>query len=82
MRYVSAFGRFWYDFVVGDDWRIAAGVALLVVVAAAAVAAGASATPVAVAVAVGTALLAAAGTIRSGIRLTRSAAAPASRDPR
>ena len=19
-------GRFWYDFVVGDDWRIAAGV--------------------------------------------------------
>ncbi len=21
------FGAFWYDFVVGDDWRIAAGVA-------------------------------------------------------
>jgi hypothetical protein len=20
------FGRFWYDFVIGDDWRIAAGV--------------------------------------------------------
>jgi hypothetical protein len=21
-----AFGRFWYDFVIGDDWTIAAGV--------------------------------------------------------
>lgn len=27
MRYVRRFFRFWYDFVVGDDWRIAAGVA-------------------------------------------------------
>jgi curli biogenesis system outer membrane secretion channel CsgG len=27
MRYASGFCRFWYDFVVGDDWRIAAGVA-------------------------------------------------------
>ena len=27
MRYVKAFGRFWYDFIVGEDWRIAAGVA-------------------------------------------------------
>jgi hypothetical protein len=26
MRFVSAFGRFWWDFVVGDDWRIAVGV--------------------------------------------------------
>jgi ABC-type methionine transport system permease subunit len=24
---VRAFGRFWFDFIVGDDWRIAAGVA-------------------------------------------------------
>ena len=23
---LRAFGRFWYDFVVGDDWTIAAGV--------------------------------------------------------
>ena len=22
------FGRFWWDFVVGDDWRVAVGVAL------------------------------------------------------
>ena len=26
MRYVRGFARFWFDFVVGDDWRIAAGV--------------------------------------------------------
>ena len=23
---MRAFGRFWWDFIVGDDWRIAAGV--------------------------------------------------------
>jgi hypothetical protein len=22
------FGRFWWDFIVGDDWRVAVGVAL------------------------------------------------------
>ena len=22
------FGRFWWDFIVGDDWRVAAGIAL------------------------------------------------------
>lgn len=27
MRYVVAFGRFWWDFVVGDDWRVAVGLA-------------------------------------------------------
>ena len=26
MRFVAGFARFWWDFVVGDDWRIAAGV--------------------------------------------------------
>ena len=29
---VSAFGAFWYDFIVGDDWRVAAGVAVALVV--------------------------------------------------
>ena len=24
MRRIEAFGRFWWDFVVGDDWRVAA----------------------------------------------------------
>jgi hypothetical protein len=27
MRYVAAFVRFWWNFVVGDDWRVAAGLA-------------------------------------------------------
>ena len=27
MRYVRSFGRFWWNFIVGDDWRVAAGVA-------------------------------------------------------
>jgi hypothetical protein len=25
MRYLRSFGRFWWDFIVGDDWRLAAG---------------------------------------------------------
>jgi hypothetical protein len=25
MSYVKSFGRFWWDFIVGDDWRVAAG---------------------------------------------------------
>lgn len=26
MRYLGAFLRFWYDFIIGDDWVIAVGV--------------------------------------------------------
>ena len=26
MRFATAFLRFWWDFVIGEDWRIAAGV--------------------------------------------------------
>lgn len=25
---VRAFGAFWYDFIVGDDWRVALGVVI------------------------------------------------------
>lgn len=25
-RRLRAFGHFWYDFVIGDDWRVAAAV--------------------------------------------------------
>ncbi len=28
---LRAFGVFWYDFVVGDDWRVAVGVLLALV---------------------------------------------------
>ncbi len=38
-----AFGRFWWDFVVGEDWRASAGVALSIGVTAAIVAAGVNA---------------------------------------
>ena len=29
MRYLTGFLRFWYDFIVGDDWIVAAGVIAL-----------------------------------------------------
>jgi hypothetical protein len=29
MRVVAAFARFWWDFIVGDDWRIAVGVVVV-----------------------------------------------------
>lgn len=28
MSYIRSFAAFWWDFIVGDDWRVAAGVAL------------------------------------------------------
>jgi hypothetical protein len=30
MRVLGAFLRFWYDFIVGDDWTVAAGVVVAV----------------------------------------------------
>jgi len=30
MSAIRRFGRFWYDFIVGDDWTIAAWVLLIV----------------------------------------------------
>jgi hypothetical protein len=26
MRFIRSFGGFWWNFIVGDDWRVAAGV--------------------------------------------------------
>ena len=31
---MRAFGQFWWEFVIGDDWRIAAGVATVLATAA------------------------------------------------
>jgi hypothetical protein len=28
VKFLKAFGQFWYDFIIGDDWKIAAGVVL------------------------------------------------------
>jgi drug/metabolite transporter superfamily protein YnfA len=36
MRFLKAFGEFWYDFIIGDDWKIAAAVVLAVAVLVAA----------------------------------------------
>jgi hypothetical protein len=30
VSHLRTFGRFWWDFVVGDDWRVAAGIAVAV----------------------------------------------------
>ena len=43
MRRLRAFGAFWYDFVIGDDWRGAAVVAAAIAAPAALVAAGVNA---------------------------------------
>jgi hypothetical protein len=29
IRILKAFGQFWYDFIVGDDWKIAAAVVIV-----------------------------------------------------
>lgn len=28
MKYLIAFAKFWYDFIIGDDWKIAVSVVL------------------------------------------------------
>jgi hypothetical protein len=28
VKYLRSFGRFWWNFIVGDDWRTALGVAV------------------------------------------------------
>jgi hypothetical protein len=40
VRALRRFGTFWWDFVVGDDWRIAVGVVASLGVSAALVATG------------------------------------------
>ncbi|HEY7293573.1 MAG TPA: hypothetical protein VH916_00975 [Dehalococcoidia bacterium] len=34
MRYASAFFHFWYDFLIGDEWRIAAGIVIVLLLTA------------------------------------------------
>jgi len=40
MARLGAIGRFWWEFVVGEDWRASAGVAVAVAAVAAVAAAG------------------------------------------
>jgi hypothetical protein len=48
-RFVRGFGRFWYDFIVGDDPKIAVGVAVVLVLGAALVGVAGATGPVLVA---------------------------------
>ena len=67
MRVVAGFARFWWDFVIGDDWRIAAGVAVVLAAAALLVSqTSASHGLVAVLAAVGVAVVAAGAIVSSG----------------
>jgi hypothetical protein len=40
---LASFGRFWWDFVIGDDWLAAVGIALAIGVTAAVAAGGVTA---------------------------------------
>jgi len=40
MKHLKAFGLFWWDFVVGDDWRAAVGILVAIALTAGLVAAG------------------------------------------
>ena len=69
MRFVKGFGRFWWDFIVGDDWRIAAGV--VVVLAAGALLVANTSAPdglVAAVVAVGIVVVAIGSIAASALR--------------
>jgi len=43
MTRLGAFVRFWYDFIIGDDWRVAVGVGAGIALTAALSSAGLSA---------------------------------------
>ena len=45
MRFIKGFGQFWYDFIIGDDWKIAAAVVLVLAAGGVAVVAGAAHSP-------------------------------------
>jgi hypothetical protein len=34
VRFVRGFGQFWYDFIIGDDWKIAAAIVTTILVGA------------------------------------------------
>jgi hypothetical protein len=65
MRFVAGFMRFWWDFIVGDDWRIAAGVVVVLGVGALLVAGGDASDPLVAAVTAAGIMLVAIGTIVS-----------------
>jgi hypothetical protein len=72
MRLVAGFARFWWDFIVGDDWRIAAGVLLVLGVGALLVSAGRASDPlVATLTAIGIMLVAIGSIVAAALRAGR-----------
>jgi hypothetical protein len=72
VRFARGFVRFWWDFIVGDDWRIAAGV--VVVLAAGALLVARTAAPdglVAVLTALGIVVVAVGSIAASALRARR-----------
>jgi hypothetical protein len=63
MRLVAGFARFWWDFIVGEDWRIAAGVVLVLAVGAVLVSAARASDPLVAALTAGGIMLVAIGSI-------------------
>jgi hypothetical protein len=71
-RFVGGFLRFWWDFIVGDDWRIAVGVVVVLGIGALVVAdGGASQSLVATFVAAGIMLVAIASIVTAALRASR-----------
>jgi hypothetical protein len=72
MRLVAGFARFWWDFIVGDDWRIAAGVLLVLGFGALLVSAGRASDPlVATLTAIGIMLVAIGSIVAAALRAGR-----------
>ena len=73
MRFVSAFLRFWWDFLVGDDWRIAAGVLAVLAIGALLVSSARASDPLVVTLtAVGIMLVAIGSIVTAALRARRS----------
>jgi hypothetical protein len=64
--YVVGFARFWYEFIVGDDWRIAAGVVLVLALGAVALATGGGGAWLPVAMLLGLIVVFAVPVLRAG----------------
>jgi hypothetical protein len=78
MRFLRGFGGFWWDFIVGDDWRIAAGVVgVLTVGALATSGAWFSGSAIVVVVAIGIAAVAIGSIVLPARRAAGRSTAPA-----
>ena len=73
MRLVAGFFRFWWDFIVGDDWKIAAGVAAVLTAGGLLVAySGLSDTAIALLTGAGIVAVVTASIVAGAIASTRS----------